>query len=309
MKLIILGNGFDLHHKYPTSFYDFRMHLKNSPKDEDHNLVSEIDKLIKVSEDDQKIQLLWNDFESIIGKTFNSTGKNHDTNIIILIEEFTQKFYKYLLGLAELNEPIKNKKLAIEFESASSVLTFNYTQFYKSYFNDGNIDVFHIHGGLAESNLPIIGFYYPNTNITTQSFDFAKRYGGKLLHKPALAYKQNEIDLDANIDKFTNKWRNKITDIVIMGYSFGESDRHIFKILNSILIKQINEINVPSSIAKKIKLINIAIYSYKDEESEGIIRVMKHFLKGQGRRFSVNVTGLGFTTPEKDILTFELKKY
>lgn len=74
MKLIILGNGFDLHHNYKTSFNDFRTHLQNSNKSEDKGLITKIDQLLDLSKEKQKTQLLWNDFETIIGKIIKSSS-------------------------------------------------------------------------------------------------------------------------------------------------------------------------------------------------------------------------------------------
>jgi len=151
MKLIILGNGFDLHHKYKTSFYDFRTHLKNSKNDEDRNLISKIDELLEVNENEQKAHLLWNDFESIIGDIMKSTSykKNKVKNIPNLVEEFTQNFYEYLLNISRMKAPRINKTIAVEFETVSTILTFNYTSFYSTYVKNSDIDIFHIHGNLT----------------------------------------------------------------------------------------------------------------------------------------------------------------
>jgi hypothetical protein len=311
MKVIIIGNGFDLHHKYKTSFYDFRTHLKSSKSKQDQILISKIDELLEVTDNEQKSHLLWNDFESIIGNLMrNQEYKKHKVkNIPFLVEKFTQNFYEYLITISNTKELKINKKIEEEFKDASTVLTFNYTSFYSSYSLNGNVDIFHIHGNLTENDLPIIGFYYQNAMKRTNSLDYSVKYGGKLIHKAALSLKQNEIDLDERIRKYTERWQNKITEIVILGYSFGSSDNHIYKIIDDIMINQSKEINVPSSRAEKIKLIKFIIYSYDDNESNLLIERIKSYILKFGRKFSINVTGLGFVSEERDILTFELKKY
>ncbi len=116
MKLIILGNGFDLHHKYKTSFYDFRTYLKTTEKDEDKLLITKIDELLNVTNDEQKANLLWNDFEAIIGRIMEneSSYKQHKVkNIPDLIEEFTQSFYDYLLNINEEKTHKINKTLNV----------------------------------------------------------------------------------------------------------------------------------------------------------------------------------------------------
>lgn len=310
MKVIIIGNGFDLHHKYKTSFHDFRMHLKNSKNEKTQVLISKIDELIEVHENKPETLLLWNDFESIIGEIMksNSYKRNKVKNIPSLIEEFTQNFYEYLLNISNTNTPIINEKIKQEFEDVSTILTFNYTSFYSTYLQKNKADIFHIHGNLTENDLPIIGYYYQNAKKSS-TLDYSARYGGKLVHKGALSLKQNEIDLDERINKFTTKWRNKITEIVIMGYSFGSSDSHVYKIINDIMIEQTQNINIPSSQTEKIKLIKFIVYSYDNEESNLLIERIRSSIAKYGRRFSVNVTGLGFSTKEKEILSFELKEY
>lgn len=44
MKLVIIGNGFDIHHKYKTSFNDFRQFLLDN---KDESLVKRIDDFIQ----------------------------------------------------------------------------------------------------------------------------------------------------------------------------------------------------------------------------------------------------------------------
>lgn len=311
MKLIILGNGFDLHHKYKTSFYDFRTHLKNSKNVGDRTLISKIDELLGINENDKKAHLLWNDFESIIGDIMRTDRykKNKVKNIPNLVEEFTQNFYEYLLNISKIKEPQINKTIAVEFKNVSTIMTFNYTSFYSTYVKNKDIDIFHIHGNLSENDLPIIGYFYPNLNKNLSSIDYSVRYGDRLIHKPTLAYKQNEIDLDARINFFTKKWINKITEIVIIGYSFGSSDEHIYKIIDDIMIEQIKIINVPYSRAKKIKLIKFIIYNYNKVESNSIIEKIKTNLSKFKRGISINMTGVGFIPEVKDIITFELKNY
>jgi len=311
MKLIILGNGFDLHHKFKTSFYDFRKYLMDSKNKKDKILMSEIDSLLDINGNIQKEHLLWNDFEAIIGEILGTAKykRSKIKNIPNLIEDFTQNFYEYLLKISEDDRIESNKKLALEFKDASAILTFNYTSIYSAYINKSDVDIFHIHGNLSDKDLPIIGYYYPNVSENITSNDYSIRFKKKLVHKPALAYKQNEIDLNNRIDKFVKKWKNKITEIVIIGYSFGESDSHIYKIINSIMVEQIKDNNVPFSLAKNINAIKFTIYSYNDDESMKLINKIKSNISKFGRKTSINITGVGFASKEKELLSFELKKY
>ena len=97
MKLVILGNGFDLHHGYKTSFSHFRNHLLNSKNEIDKKLILDVDTVLKSQKINLKDDILWNDFERIVGKIMNreSNVKVKDIEILGLVEDFTEKFYFY----------------------------------------------------------------------------------------------------------------------------------------------------------------------------------------------------------------------
>lgn len=311
MKLIILGNGFDLHHKYKTSFHDFRTFLQSSKSEKDKHLISQVDEIIGVKNEDSSTHLLWNDFEAIIGKLLdNQDYKKHKIkNIPNLIEEFTHGFYNYLL---EINKPNNNFniKIAEEFENASVVLTFNYTSTYTAYKKSNDFQIFHIHGDLSKNNLPIIGYQYQNIRVRLDLTDYMLRFDNKEIHKSALAFKQNEINFEKRITDFINIWRNKISEIVIIGYSFGQSDDHIYAIINQLLISTTAQFNIPATTAKDIHTISFKIYNYNTDESNKIIQKIKSGLTSQfNRRMSITIFGVGYARQQKDIITFELKEY
>jgi hypothetical protein len=310
MKLIIIGNGFDLSHNYKTSFNDFKSHLENSKLDENLLLVKHINQLVE--KHNKKNELQWNNFEEIIGHRLNPSLQFNDMkelNIVSIVERFTEKFHTYILSLIENQKIITNNNLAKEFEDVSSILSFNYTSLYTNYLKDKNdINIFHIHGEMDNNNLPIIGYYYDSISKNS-SADYLLKYGNRAVHKPALALKQNEQDLDISIYQYKRNLEGRISEIVIMGYSFGDSDSHIYDILNKVMIWQTKEQNIPFSKSKDIRIINFKIYSYNDNESEALIEKIKKKFKKIQRRISTNVTGIGFSSQKKDLITFELVKY
>ena len=311
MKLIILGNGFDLNHKYKTSFNDFKSYLKKSKLEEEQLLVKQIDQLIKDRDKNGNIQ--WNNFEEIIGHRLDPSFQFRDmkgVNIYSLIEKFTEKFHFYISNLIKTKEFNINPNLIKEFEDFTSIISFNYTSFYTNYLKDNSENnVFHIHGDMSENNLPIIGFYYEKISGNNSSTDYSIKYSNRLIHKSALAFKQNEKNLDLDINQYANELKGKISEIVIMGYSFGESDSHIYKILNKIMIWQNNDKNIPVSKSKEIRVVKIKIYSFDDIESEKIIKKIKNNFMKMERVISTNITGVGFSSKIKDLVTFELVKY
>lgn len=310
MKLIIIGNGFDLHHGLNTSFSHFRNFLSKSDSNTDKLLLKNIDFVLKKLGKNYTADLLWNDFENLIGQYFTSgiNVKVGDIDVYELSTQFTEKFYSYLVeenkkGDIEINPTIKK-----EFENADCILTFNYTDAYKKYLPK-EIEVFHIHGQLQENNLPIIGFYYPNTKQTS-SIDYLVRFSGRGFHKPALAIKQNEIDLEKQIQKFTNSWRNKFSEIVSIGYSYGKSDSHVFRIINLTILPQVKERNVPSTRVDKIPIVNFKLFKYDQKECNNIKQTITSTLQNQHKRNSIiDVYGNGFTTLKKEIIVFDQIDY
>jgi hypothetical protein len=309
MKLVIIGNGFDLHHGYKTSFSNFREHLLNSSNESDQQLILDVDTVLKSQNINLKENILWNDFERIIGRMVESNPTLKVENILIssLTEEFTKRFFHYL------NEELigdfkENKKILNEINGSDSILTFNYTNFYSKYLNNKEIDVCHIHGELVEDNLPLIGFFY-NLNIIN-SYDYMIRYRNKFFDKGALGYKQNEYDLEDRIKNYIKKWDKKISEVVIIGYSFGESDSHIYRILNSVLLGQNQDVNIPLSRAKDIPIIKFKLYNYNSLETNNLLeKLQKSLIQKANRRSFVNVTGKGFTPEKKDIIKFEVVDY
>lgn len=309
MKLVILGNGFDLHHGYKTSFSDFRKYLLNSKNDADKELISDIDSILKSKNINLEEGILWNDFERIIGKMVeNSDIKINDKSVSNLVPLFTKRFFEYLSEVVE-EKFIENKKLAKEFQNADSILTFNYTNFYINYIKSKETNIFHLHGELKNENLPLIGYYY-NIRPLKNTFDYMIRYRKKFFDKASLGFKQNEYDLDDRINQYVGKWGKKISEVVVIGYSFGESDSHIYKIINSVLLIQNQDINVPASRAKHIPIIKFKLYNYNSNETIKLLEKLKRTLISKANRRSfVNVTGKGFTSEKKDIITFEIIDY
>jgi len=309
MKLIIIGNGFDLNHNFKTSFNHFRSYLNKSENLDNKTLIKNIDELINYKEND----IQWNQFEEIIGHrmdpTFRFDDKRKNSDIAVLIEQFTEKFHLYITDLVKNSNDKINENLVKEFKDVSTILTFNYTPFYLKYLNNDFNSVFHIHGELEENNLPLIGYYYSNPLDNPHSLDYSVRYGKRLIHKSALALKQNEIDLDSVIRSYNSKWKGKISEIVIMGFSFGKSDDHIYNILDEVMISQTKEVNIPSSKAKNIRIIKFKIYSYNDKESNLLVEKIKGKFSSMNRRVTTNITGVGFSHLKKELITFELKNY
>lgn len=155
----------------------------------------------------------------------------------------------------------------------------------------------------------MIGFYYGNVAVSTSGQDWRTRYGGKVFHKPALAYKQNEIDLDKKISQFERSWKNKFSEIVCMGYSFGESDMHVFRILDRTMLNQTVEKRVGKSKIDEIPKIKFKIFNYNLDESENLKnKIIRKFTEIK-RHNVVEVFGNGFNSTEQELINFSLLDY
>ena len=127
MKLIIIGNGFDLHHGLKTSFSDFRNYLSNS--DSDTKLLKNVDFILGKQDNDSLNNLQWNDFEDIMGGHFtNGINKSSgDLNYYEVSTQFTERFYSYLIDENEKRKIRLTNSIKKEFKNANCILTFNYT--------------------------------------------------------------------------------------------------------------------------------------------------------------------------------------
>lgn len=316
MKLAIIGNGFDLHHGLNTSFSQFREHLF---KIEQHELISKVDTIIKNKHNLDNPSIYWNDIEKCFFDEYTRLNKLNVeltqktkslNNLEFIVGEFTSKLYEYLNKITDECECTQNPVIADELYSSQVILTFNYTDLYKFYDLNDNIDIFHIHGNLTGENLPLIGYYIKNSIVNNYSQDYQLKYGGRFLHKPSLAMKQNDIDFEVNLRNFESKYKSKIDEIIVLGFSFGESDEHVFKLLNSLLIEQKNENNMSYKAVEKINKVNIKIFTYNDNETDEIIDNIKLKMRNNNmRRFTVNKTGMGFHPIKEDIIVFKKVKY
>lgn len=312
MKLAIIGNGFDLHHGLKTSFNSFREYLIDSG--EKNDLVSKIDLLINKQKKILKydsVDLAWNNIEVILNSEFESLPKNEENieKFEEIVEEFVEEFYKYLTIEESKTSIVINSNIKKMIEDTDVFLVFNYTKTYLAYIKKDDIDVFHIHGSLNNDNLPLIGYQKPNITIY-DSTDYYVRYNYNIIQKSAMAYKQNMRELEKEISDFINKYKAKISDVIVIGYSFGNSDSHIYKIINNILIEQIHSRNINYIDAEKISKINFYMFSYNENETKELIsKITNEFKRKHNRNMTVRTFGNGIRKTEVELVEFHLVEY
>lgn len=316
MKLAIIGNGFDIHHNFKTSFNDFREFLISNER---HHLVNKIDNFIKNSLGRKNSSskntngLLWNEFEELLA--FYHTEEHlisiHNIDlvpepmkIIELLDDFTEEFTNYIKKAISFQSRIFNQNIAREITNADLIITFNYSDTINLYELKPSTKVFHINGSLEDSNLPIIGYHvYPRHNIPNN--DYLKRFNNVYYSKSALAYKRNTINY---IDRYQNNLKpfyGEINEIVSIGFSFGNSDSHIKDILKSLVVPQERSARMPLENYNKLKKITFKIFNYNNNETENIISKLSSLFP----QTTTTITGIGFKKEEKDLITFKKIDY
>lgn len=288
MKLIILGNGFDLHHELKTRFNQFKDYCKINHEE----LYKTINELINQTTKISKKELDWADIEGIFHEVFLGVYNDenaHENNlesfreIEKIQEDFIKKFNQYLNSeVIPQTQKVKiNKKLVKEFEGDPYVITFNYTDTHQKYIKNSE-KVFHIHGDvLGKSSYPIIGFYFNPKKHVSKSEDYMKKYDYKIFSKEALYDKMHNKSFFTRLNNYTAKIENEITEIVIIGHSLGKSDEYII----ADLIKEVGKFsefpdNMHEENLKNKSILKIKIYVH-DENSEEYKENLEENLKNE----------------------------
>ena len=256
MKLYIIGNGFDLAHRLPTHYWDFRTYLENLYPDflnsfEQHYYIYPKDA------DEYKNNLLWNSFESNLA--------NIDEDIIIDdavrmdlglesgdygIEEplriYFREEYQYINRLAKyLKQWVRTIKIrdvvprTTVFQNENCYfITFNYTSVLENVYHINTANILHIHGSLHEyDDDPVLG----HGNIQRMKDIKAK------LERAETYYNEKEMSICTVIEEYyeqTFKDVNKLMyklfslskkefeEINIIGHSVAGIDLPYFKTMD-----------------------------------------------------------------------------
>lgn len=164
-KLIIIGNGFDLAHNFPTSYKDFR----KAYSENEH--MQRFEEFIMSIHSEFGDNTKWYEFESsiekaasiIFSKQFDDVS-NPERYFILdkemekcntLFEEIKELLKIYLTNVTQNKKIQKKESLIKEFESNQVyVVSFNYTDIVKCYSNQ----VDYVHGSLSDDLDIILGY-------------------------------------------------------------------------------------------------------------------------------------------------------
>lgn len=164
-KLIIVGNGFDLAHNFPTSYEQFRKAYS------ENEYMQKFEKFIIGMQSEFCDNTKWYEFESsienaagaIFSKQFDNSS-NSEKYIMLekemeacnaLFKEIKELLKIYLRDVTKNRKVRKKESLMKEFKSEQTyVVSFNYTDIIKYYSNQ----VDYIHGSLSDDLDIILGF-------------------------------------------------------------------------------------------------------------------------------------------------------
>ena len=171
MKLFIIGNGFDLAHRLPTQYWDFRTYLKKHH----HEFLCDFEQHYSIypgDSDKQKREILWNYFETNLANinddiiVEDAVGidmwlDGGDVGIEDTLYEYFQNKYKYIENLSTYLKRwvqgikiIKAKPITTKINSLEDnyYITFNYTSTLEKIYKIDSLDILHIHGSLYNSD-------------------------------------------------------------------------------------------------------------------------------------------------------------
>ena len=234
--LYIIGNGFDLFHKLPTSYFHFYQWLKMMKQDDF------IDKMEKFFPSKHEIdKLLWHDFEMALGK--------YDLHLIYnrFTPEVSDRYIKNLeLYARRAVEPIINKirplvsewaqsislngvRPQIELLSDAQYLTFNYTLTLERVYQIKRTQIFHIHNSVNNDKVVVGSSVWKNRWDTERlGLSDEEEQGQKeLIDVLNTLYKNPSGIIDASRDYFSHL--SHIEHIVILGHSLSSIDMPYFR--------------------------------------------------------------------------------
>jgi hypothetical protein len=305
--MIILGNGFDLHHGLPTSFKQFRDYLLDEKMD---GLVSMVDNIIG-EEIDEGFE--WNEYESKLNQKYLYYTRLYYTDQVYSLEKtnerFVVAFQEYLSKLDYRKNGLKiNHDISEEFRTADLIISLNYTKTYERY-GVNSSRVTHLHGKVSEGAYPIIGFHNGDAlESLNEEMSYRTQFNDNIIHKSALAFKQNLRNLDEEINNLVVNNESKLEQLTVIGYSFGECDMHIIKMLSKLCkTYEIGPI-INYKQFENYEKTKIKFFDYNGD-SIGIRNRLYSLMNEVGDRVSTEVFGNSIVTEEKGLFDIEIIEY
>ncbi len=253
MKLYIIGNGFDIAHKLPTQYWDFRTYLEHVDYDFLHAFETHYYIYPNMS-DDTKKKLLWNELETNLANIDediiieNATSvemdlESGDVGIEDTLYEYFTDEYQYINKLAVyLKRWIRTIKIRDTLPKVSQIdklsqdlyISFNYTATLETVYGIPDSSVIHIHGSLRDyTDDPVLG----HGNLKRiEAIDEKQRKAEEYFDEKEISicrvvkdyYRTTLKDVNRymyNLQRIANK---DISEIIVAGHSLAGIDMPYF---------------------------------------------------------------------------------
>ncbi|EPO5780002.1 bacteriophage abortive infection AbiH family protein [Vibrio harveyi] len=233
-QLFIIGNGFDLWHKLPTSYRDYYKQYKG--------YLDQIEHYFSYGLQEEE---LWSDFENVLGQFDESilieendfmdfSGDEFPTQQMYGLEDAVDNFSREIINditdsFTEWLKGISLDKLVQQmvFPDQAQYISFNYTPTLQQIYAVPETNVNHIHGSLVQSNSLIFGHTETVIRATAEEDTYyteAINHGRKVLE--VLQKPVNDI-ITSNLTPWLNKNGN-ISSITVIGHSLNNIDLPYF---------------------------------------------------------------------------------
>lgn len=253
MKLYIIGNGFDLAHKLPTQYWNFRSYLERIDKDFLYEFESHYNLYPNMS-DKEKKEILWNEFETNLANIDEDSIIEQATSVEMdldsgdvgikdtLYEHFTEE-YQYIKELSNyLKRWVRTIKIRDVLPKVSQIdknnydlyINFNYTSLLEKVYGIPDSSVIHIHGSLKNYNDdPVLG----HGNIARiQSINEKLKEAEKIFDEKQISICKVLNDYYITTLKDVERYKNNllrisnenISEIIVAGHSLDGIDMPYF---------------------------------------------------------------------------------
>lgn len=228
-KLYIIGNGFDLKHELPTSYYDFALYCKAY----ENKLYEDINYLFpKISKES-----LWSNFEDGLGYPNENNMKSEyylpyskdvrNDGFLDFKNQLNLAFKEWII-LLRTYVPKLTKRFV--FDEDSIFISFNYTDVLESLYKVHNI--LHIHGFAKDDEKDYYaGYIYGHNRITPSPTEDI--YSWDYQSKDFIESLKKDYQKD-KLDEFVKSYSN-ITEIIVLGHSLNPIDDEYFLELADLL--------------------------------------------------------------------------
>ncbi|WP_105172426.1 bacteriophage abortive infection AbiH family protein [Pseudoalteromonas sp. T1lg24] len=228
--LFIIGNGFDLWHKMPTSYKDFYKQYRVYLDQIEHYFPSRLEE-----------EELWSDFENVLGQFDESilvsendfmdfSGDDFPTKemygledavdnfSIEIVQEITHNFTGWIKSIN-----LENSVQKITFPDTAQFISFNYTSTLQQLYKIPEKNVYHIHGSVGQASPLIFGHTEAVTHARAEEDSYyteAINNGRKVLE----ALQKPVDDIIRNRLNSLLKNSEDVSVITVIGHSLNKID-------------------------------------------------------------------------------------